>query len=402
MTVGTTDGRESGGPATAAEIRQQPQLWKLVAAEAELRRESTDGFLRPLLGDQRARVILAGAGTSAFAGQVLAPALTGRLRRRVDAVATTDIVSSPRDVLAEDVPTLLVSLARSGDSPESTAATAIADDLLSSVRHLVVTCNSHGQLARIHSERPDSLVLAMPAAANDRGFAMTSSFTSMLLAAQLALDPDGPGRDDVDRLGAAAGQLLAERADQLAGLVARRYRRVVYLGSGALTGLAREAALKLLELTAGQVVSHWDSSLGFRHGPKAILDSNTLCVVFVSTDPYSRRYDEDIADELRRDLGDEHVVEVSAHPALPALPGKDRPAWRLGDLGSVSDSLAALPYAVLAQQFALLTSLELGLNPDNPFPSGELSRVVRGVSIYPLPGAGMTEPGAAMTEPGQT
>jgi tagatose-6-phosphate ketose/aldose isomerase len=220
----------------------------------------------------------------------------------------------------------------------------------------------------------------MPAAANDRGFAMTSSFTCMLLAAQLALDPDGPGGGYVDRLGAAADQLLAERTGQLAGLAARRYRRVVYLGSGALTGLAREAALKLLELTAGQVVSYWDSSLGFRHGPKAVLEQGTLCVVFVATDPYTRRYDEDIADELRRALGDEHVVEVSAHA------GDGRPAWHIGGLGHVPDSLVALPSAVLAQEFALLASLELGLTPDNPFPSGELSRVVRSVGIYPLTG----------------
>jgi tagatose-6-phosphate ketose/aldose isomerase len=381
MTVGTTDGRDAS-PATAAEIRQQPGLWKLVAAQAEQDRPATDAFLRPLLGDPRARIILTGAGTSAFAGQVLAPALTARLGRRVEAAATTDIVASPREFLGEDVPTLLVSLARSGDSPESTATTALADELLSSVRHLVITCNRHGQLAKAHADRPDSLVRLMPPAANDRGFAMTSSFTSMLLAAQLALDPDGPGAGAaaVGRLGAAADRLLAERAGQLAGLAAHGYRRVVYLGSGALTALAREAALKLLELTAGQVVSYWDSSLGFRHGPKAVLDRGTLCVVFVSTDPYSRRYDEDIADELRRALGDEHVVEVSAQP------GGGRPAWPVGDLGPVPDSLAALPYAVLAQQFALLASLELGLTPDNPFPAGELSRVVRSVGIYPLSG----------------
>jgi len=379
MTVSTTQGREVNGPATAAEIHQQSQLWKTVASEAELRRRSTDDFLLPLLCDQRARVILSGAGTSAFAGQVLAPALSGRLHRRFDAVATTDIVSSPRQILGEDVPTLLVSLARSGDSPESTATTAIADELLSSVRHLVITCNRHGQLAEAHCDRADSLMLVMPAAANDRGFAMTSSFTCMLLAAQLALDPASSSGSYVDGLGAAADQLLAERTDQLRALVARRYRRVVYLGSGALTGLAREAALKLLELTAGSIVSSWDSPLGFRHGPKAILEPGTLCVVFVSTDPYTRRYDQDIADELRSTLGEENVVEVSAH----ARDG--RPTWCIGELGHVPDSLIALPYAVLAQQLALLASLELGLNPDNPFPSGELSRVVRGVDIYPLP-----------------
>ena len=260
------------------------------------------------------------------------------------------------------MPTLLVSLARSGDSPESTAATAIADELLSTVRHVVITCNRQGHLAKAHSERADSLVLFMPAAANDRGFAMTSSFTSMLLAAQLTLDPDSSSGRYVDQLGAAADRLLSERTGQLAGLAARRYRRVVFLGSGALTGLAREAALKLLELTAGQVVSYWDSPLGFRHGPKAILEQETLCVVFVSTDPYTRRYDQDIADELRHALGDEHVIEVSPHAS------DERPAWHIGDLGHIPDPLVALPYAVLAQQFALLSSLELGLTPDDPIP----------------------------------
>jgi tagatose-6-phosphate ketose/aldose isomerase len=376
------NGDVSGAPSpvTAAEIRQQPVLWQLVAAEAQLRRTSAAGFLSPVLADQRARIVLAGAGSSAFAGQVLAPALTARLGRRAEAVATTDIVASPRGAFGEDVPTLLVSLARSGDSPESTATTAIADELLSSVRHLVITCNPAGQLAKTHADRDDSLVVLTPPAANDRGFAMTSSFTSMLLAAQLTLDPGGPGTGQVERLSAAAGQLLAGRAGQLAELVARRYRRVVYLGSGPLTGLAREAALKLLELTAGQVVSYWDSALGFRHGPKAILEPGTLGVVFVSADPYTRRYDQDIADELRRALGAEHVVEVAA----PAGDGRD--AWDLGDLGGLPDALVALPYAVLAQQFALLTSIDLGLPPDNPFPAGELSRVVRRVGIYPLDG----------------
>jgi tagatose-6-phosphate ketose/aldose isomerase len=367
-------------PVTAAEIRQQPVLWQLVAAEAQLRRTSAAAFLEPLLSDRRARIVLSGAGSSAFAGQVLAPALTGRLGRRADAVATTDIVASPRGALAEDVPTLLVSLARSGDSPESTAATAISDELLSLVRHLVITCNPAGQLAKTHADRAGSLVVLTPSAANDRGFAMTSSFTSMLLAGQLTLDPGGPGSGQVERLSAAAGQLLTGRAGQLAELVARRYRRVVYLGSGSLTGLAREAALKLLELTAGQVVSYWDSALGFRHGPKAILEPGTLGVVFVSADPYTRRYDQDIADELRRALGKDHVVEVTAHPA------DGREAWHLGDLSGIPDALVALPYAVLAQQFALLTSLDLGLTPDNPFPAGELSRVVRRVGIYPLGG----------------
>lgn len=372
----TRDVSAAESTATGVEIRQQPDLWNVVASDARV--AEVRASLASLLDDPAARIVLSGAGTSAFAGEVLAAHLSRRLGRRVDAVATTDIVADPLSAFADNVPTLLVSLARSGDSPESLAATEIADRLLTSVRHLVVTCNSGGSLARTHAAQPNSEVLLMPAESNDRGFAMTSSFTCMLLATQLVLAPPNSVAADVARLGEAAANVLAAHWGELADLAARRYQRVVYLGSGALTGLAREAALKLLELTAGDVVSYWDSSLGFRHGPKAVLGPGALAVVFVSPDAHTRRYDEDIAAELRETLGAEHVLEVTVHDAA------DRPTCFVGPLADLPDTLVALPYAVLAQQFALLASLELGHTPDNPFPSGELNRVVQGVRIYPL------------------
>ncbi|MFL6027025.1 MAG: SIS domain-containing protein, partial [Friedmanniella sp.] len=137
-----------GAAATWPEIRQQPEVWREVARIVQGESAGLSGFLEPLLALPDLRIVLTGAGTSAFAGQVLAPALARVLGRRVEAVATTDIVASPREVFAEDVPTLLVSFARSGDSPESVAAVELADHLLSDVRHLVVTCNPDGALAR--------------------------------------------------------------------------------------------------------------------------------------------------------------------------------------------------------------------------------------------------------------
>ena len=56
---------------------------------------------------------------------------------------------------------------------------------------------------------------------------------------------------------------------------------------------------------------------------------------------------------------------------LPGLEGRD-------------DALVALAYLVFAQYLALFTSLEYAKTPDNPFPSGEVSRVVQGVTIYPI------------------
>ncbi|GAA0234477.1 SIS domain-containing protein [Cryptosporangium japonicum] len=363
----------SGADATTREIWQQPSLWREVVTD------SADGFLRPLLENPGLRIVLTGAGTSAFAGGLLASALGRHLRRRVDAVATTDIVSNPADHFAEDSPTLLVSFARSGDSPESAAATALADQCLSTVHHLIITCNADGRLAREHGVRERSHVLLMPAASNDRSFAMTSSYTCMVLAAWSALG----GGADVDALADAAEQMLKDRDADTRELATRGYRRIVYLGSGPLQSLARESALKVLELTAGDVVAYADSALGFRHGPKSVLDEKTLAVVYVSDDPYTRRYDEDIALELRAALGEEHVRIVAGRPSERL---GSAGVWYVDGLAGAPDVVLSLPFVVVAQQLALRFSLALGHTPDNPFPSGEVNRVVQGVTIYPRTG----------------
>lgn len=368
-----------GADHTAQEIAQQPALWREVGHAAAASREANDTFLCPLLDRPELRTVLTGAGTSAFAGQVLAPMLARRLGRRVDAVATTDIVSNPRECFVADVPTLLVSFARSGDSPESVAATELAQQILSECSHLVVTCNPDGRLAREHSGKPRSRVLLMPAAANDRGFAMTSSFTCMMLAAMLAL---GAANDlPVERLAVAAEQVLATSSGDARALAAQEYSRIVYLGSGALTGLARESALKALELTAGGVVAFADSALGFRHGPKAVLDERTLAVVYLSNDPYTRQYDLDIVAELRRSLPADNIVTITARDTdLPP----DQGAWQLSDLDDVDDAALAVPAVLYAQLIGLHFSLARGCTPDNPFPSGDVNRVVQGVTLHPL------------------
>jgi tagatose-6-phosphate ketose/aldose isomerase len=340
------------------------------------RSTSIKEFLEPILAAPDLRIVLTGAGTSAFAGQILAPALSRSLRRRVEAIATTDIVSNPQEIFAEDVPTLLVSFARSGDSPESVAATELAASCLRSVHQLVITCNADGHLARTHSGDPSALVLLMPPATNDRGFAMTSSFTSMLLTAWLVLAPD-QGLQLADQLADAAERVLA-RADELTPYAERGYERIVYLGSGPLGGLARESALKLLELTAGEIVSYYDTPLGFRHGPKAVLEERTLAVVYLSNDPYTRQYDQDIATELDAAIGADNVLVVDAQPS-------DRDSiLQVEGVADVNDAPLALPYVVIAQLLALRFSVALGRTPDNPFPDGEVNRVVQGVTIHPL------------------
>ncbi len=368
------------GTATHREILQQPDVWRETARILRERRSELDAFLAPFLAREDLRIVLTGAGTSAFIGQIAAPSLGAQLGRRVEAVATTDLVSHPGAYLPQDVPTLLVSFARSGDSPESTAATELADRLLGEVGHLILTCNPDGALNRAHATRPGSFVLLMPERSHDDGFAMTSSFTAMLLSVLLAFR--GDDEPAVEALAAAAEGLFA-REEQIAALAVPVPRRVVYLGGGPLTGLARESALKQLELTAGQVVAYFDSSLGFRHGPKAVLDGHSIAVVYRSADPYSSAYDEDIVAELRSTLGSERVLTVSAgRPGAPAAAsGVD---WVLDGLEALDDAYLAVAYVTFAQLLALYCSAALGLTPDNPFPDGDVNRVVKGVTIHPL------------------
>lgn len=367
--------QEDGG-ATILEIGQQPDAWREVAGRAD---EDVTRFLAELVARPDLRIILTGAGSSAFAGEIAAPALRRHLKRRVEAIPTTDIVAGPLNFLERETPTLMVSFGRSGNSPESLATTALADELVDEVWHLVLTCDRDGKLGQAHAGRANSLVVFMPERTNDVGFAMTSSLTSMLLSCLLLLGPASAG--DVDALAAAAQQVVDLQPD-IRALAQTKKQRFVYLGSGPLEGLSRESALKLLELTAGEVVTYFDSPLGFRHGPKSVLDADTLVVVYVSTDPHTRLYDLDIIAEIRGQLGQDAVTVLSAEP----MPAKYGPAVVLSGLAGLDDALVALPYLVFAQYVALFTSLEYGKTPDNPFPSGEVSRVVKGVTIHPMTG----------------
>lgn len=362
---------------TAREIAQQPQMWlqveKLIAAERTSLRE----FIAPIVDDPAGHIILAGAGTSAFIGECLQPALTARLRCRVDAIPTTDIVSAPQVWLKSSAPTLLVSFARSGNSPESRATLDFAERLLGNVRHLIITCNTDGELAVRARKMRNAHLILLPEATNDRGLAMTSSFTCMLLAAALVFDAIQPER--VARLARSAESLLQQMQARAQQLAASRFKRVIYVGSNELVGLAREAALKMLELTYGQIATLAESTLGFRHGPKSMVDRHTLVVVMVSNSAYTRGYDIDLIKELRRDDRAGGILALSGRTD-GRLTGEH---LLFAGVEDATDLELSLLHVIVAQSYALAESLAHGLHPDQPNTAGVVNRVVQGVTIYP-------------------
>ena len=376
---------EAGGEWTAREILQQPEVWteieKLNAGGAAGHAD----FLRPLLARPEIRIVLTGAGPSAYIGQCLAPALARSLGRRVDAIPTTDLVASPQSFLSPAVPTLIVSFGRSGNSPESVAAVRLADSMLKDCAHLIVTCDAGGALAQYAGRHARARVITLPERSNDRSFAMTSSFTGMLLTGGLVL---GALRSDSARMMALehmAARVLPERVPMLKDMVRMGFERAVYLGSKEFKGLASEAALKMLELTDGKVVAVAESPLGFRHGPKTILNAKTLVVVFAGNDDYTQQYDWDLVEELRRDGVAGRVVTLSAK-TIDAPPNENDIVLDSAGAADRSDLELCLPYAVFVQSLALLRSLSLGCRPDNPNAAGTVSRVVKGVSIHPWRG----------------
>jgi tagatose-6-phosphate ketose/aldose isomerase len=358
---------------THREILQQPET--LRATQQLLARDEPNiaAFLAPLLADPQLRIVLTGAGTSAFIGEALAPWLSRQLNRNVEAIATTDIVSAPSLYLRADAPTLLVSFGRSGNSPESLVAIRLAEARIARVHHLVITCNAEGAIAKRGGDNMHAVIL--PEATHDRGYAMTSSFTAMTLAALSIFSGIDTMGARSERIAAATAAMLRASEARVAALAAARFERVVYLGSGPFKGLAREAALKLMELTDGALVTTYDSPLGFRHGPKTVINDRTLVVIFLSNDPLTRRYDLDIVAELRNDAVCGALLTISAQPT-------DGDGIVIDDAQFMADVDLLFPFVVPAQLFGVHAALALGLAPDQPNVTGTVSRVVQGVPIY--------------------
>ncbi len=365
---------------TAREISQQPRIWRAMHSRIDSCRKDIDSWLKPALEKPNLQILLCGAGTSAFIGDTAAAWLRKHYPAsatcRIASVSTTELTADPLQFLRQDVPTLMISFARSGDSPESMACVELAADLLSDCRHLIITCNPDGRLARFGRSRGDALCLMMPEESNDRGFAMTSSYSAMLVSCVAIFTPD---RVQLERASVWAEQLLDGRARCIRDLAQREFRRLVVLGAGCLSGTAEEAALKCLELTAGHVVAIHDTPLGFRHGPKIVIDESTVVIHLQSSDAYTGLYDRDLMRELRTDDRSAAIVELS----LSTLASKIDTARAVTGL---DDIWLSLVYVVYCQLLAFHKAMALGVEADSPCPTGEVNRVVHGVTIHPFGG----------------
>ncbi|MGH1842157.1 SIS domain-containing protein [Enterococcus gallinarum] len=384
--LGREELEQMGAESTTREIRQQPELWEEMITLYKTIETDLEDFLSKVTNQangQQIRVIFTGAGTSQYVGDTLVPYLRkhGDLKRfTFESIGTTDIVAKPLDYLIKDKPTLLVSFARSGNSPESLAAVEIANQVIDTVYHLSITCAEEGKLARISKKEDNCYLFLMPDRSNDAGFAMTGSFSCMTLGALLVFDQtDFNKKQNYVSSLIELGKEVIAREDDIKRIVDIDFDRVVYLGSGSLSGLSREAQLKILELTAGEITTIFDSSMGFRHGPKSFVNDKTVVFGFVNNDDYTRDYDLDVLEEV-------HDDKIAAGVYAITQVGKRNFSGNsfefMKETQLLPDGYLSLAFIMVAQTFALLTSVKVSNKPDTPSPTGTVNRVVKGVIIH--------------------
>lgn len=375
-----------GAAITTKEIQQQPKIWGEVWESYQNQQQHILSFIDAIKAEAtgKVRVIFTGAGTSAYVGDTIVPYLNKTGDRKTftfESIATTDIVASPEDYLQEEEWTVLVSFARSGNSPESVAAIDVANKIVKDIRHITITCAADGLLAKAASHDENNLLVLMPERSNDQGFAMTGSFSCMTLAALLIFDQTSlEKKKNIVQAVIQLGSEVVGQESKLASIVDKDFNRIVYLGSGSLAGLTREAQLKVLELTAGKITTMFDSSMGFRHGPKSFIDDQTIVFTFVNNNGYTRQYDLDILTEISHDQIALQTVAIAQNMEEQEYKGSAIHFNNSAEL--LPEGYLALPFAMVAQTISLLSAVKVGNTPDKPSASGTVNRVVKGVTIH--------------------
>lgn len=370
---------------TLKEIYQQPKTWLKTLSQIKENKDSIQSFINQVIDCSDFDIIFTGAGTSEFVGNSLYSYLNKELNYKVKSYGTTDIVSAPESYISKDKPTLLISFGRSGNSPESIGAVEAANSVSNNLYNLFITCNKNGLLSKMSENLKNCYSINLAEETHDQSFAMTSSFTNMYLAAYLCFNLNKlDEKSEIISSISLATQNFLDKGFEIANKIVNEYEfnRIVYLGSNVLKGISQESSLKILELTAGKTVAIFDTPLGFRHGPKSIIDDSTLIVVYVSGDEFTYKYELDLIKEIssQRKKNKLVVITNNSNTELESLADYIYAYNINNNLNNVELGLA---YITFAQSLSVLKSLSMGLTPDNPCPSGEVNRVVQGVTLYP-------------------
>ncbi|MFZ0294707.1 MAG: tagatose-6-phosphate ketose isomerase [Candidatus Sulfotelmatobacter sp.] len=372
---------------TPAEIAQQPATWGITFSIFQKQRARLADFLKSAGFDEpigpKPTVFLIGAGTSDYVGRSLELLFRRLWQCEAIAVPSTSLLTHAEEWLVPGQRYIWISFSRSGESPEGVAVLEKALANHPEIHHIVVSCNAEGRMIRSVAGKRQAFAVALDDAVNDRGLAMTSSFSNMVVFGQCLAHIHHVAKYEsiLDRLMDAGSSFLPRAADAAAALATEAFEKVCFIGSGALQGVAVESALKASELTAGRILTLSESILGLRHGPMAALDETTLLVAFLSSEERVGLYERDLLQEIARKGIVKTKIAVGGHSELPLDGFADR--YLSPDIRTAVPDDCRPPVDILfGQLLGLFFSLRCGLMPDRPSPGGVISRVVQNVKIY--------------------
>jgi tagatose-6-phosphate ketose/aldose isomerase len=386
LSVPVTEKADRGLEHTPHEIAQQPGTWITTFDRLRTRQAEIGDFLAKAgvngSREQKPTIYLVGAGTSDYIGRSLHHLLRNRWQCEVVAVASTDLLTDFSEYVLTDRRYLWLSFSRSGDSPEGVAVLERALAEFTNISHILISCNASGRMSKAIQDRGNCLSLVLDDATNDRGLAMTSSFTNMVLAGQILAHAWSIEEYEtiLHTLVKAAEEFLPRAATLASELTRKGYERACIVGSGVLAGAAMECALKLLELTAGKVQTMTQPTLALRHGPMAALDQETLFVSLVSSQTQRRLYEID----LLREIGSKELVRTRVAVSTKANGLRAEADYVLTPerAYTIPDLYRPVLDVIFGQLLGLFASIHAGLQPDNPSPNGAIGRVVQNVGIY--------------------
>lgn len=366
---------------TKTEILQQPNLWFKTYELVSNQKEAIKKYLSEFLNSTTNEVIFTGAGSSFFIAEMIEGIFQKNTNTSTRAVQTTELVTHPTNYINLNKKILLVSIARSGNSPESVAAVKNSDILSDNIYNFIITCNAKGKLANMETKNKKH-VFVLPDEANDKSLAMTSSVTSMTLVGILMskINDINFYKQDLSLASQYILSFFDDYKQTIKKIADLDFQRAVFLGSGSLIGTAREAHLKLQELTDGIVIGKFDSFMGFRHGPKAVVNNKTLIVYLSSNNPYAQAYENDLINSVSEEQTPLQTVLISENKNKDV--NVDTQIYFSESNKKISEDLLTICNIVPVQLLSFYKSLNSGLNPDSPSVSGAIHRVVQGVTIY--------------------
>lgn len=372
---------------TCKEMVNQPALWLQGVKIIGKNRGRIEKFINEIKSIERLKIYLIGAGSSAKAASVVEKFIKRVTGADTYSVSSTNLVTQPENYIPEDEPVLLVSFGSSGNTIEGVEAVRLFKEKCSKLYQMLIICSDKGEIVRKYSREEGTLYIPIPEGTMGKSMAATGEFTLLLQYALMMFDIHNfEYYNEMFRNIYKDAEYFFERdIYKIHSLANKKYDIIVPLGSNSLTSLASEMCLKISELSSGLQSTQFHPVLEFRHGPKLIMNSKSLVSFFMSSNPYTMKYEIDMLKECSNDKRNSTIIAISMDYNQEIDENCDFYIY-FNKNGFVyrDDSHIVFQYSLFLQSFAILKAIDLGISPDKlgNDTRGFINKVAQGVKIY--------------------